>query len=190
MLFKIRTEDVIHDFWVPAFRMKVDAVPGITTSFRVTPTRAGTYPVVCAELCGLGHAVMRSTAFVVAPARFEQWLAKQSAPPAAAGGGSAGGGEKIGGADLAAIGKETFAGDAGCGACHKLADAGTTGTTGPDLDTVLKGASEDQIRTDVVDPSADVASGYQDGIMPQNFGDTLSQQQLDGLVAYLATVSK
>ncbi len=94
VLFKIRSKDVIHDFWVPAFRMKVDAVPGITTSFRVTPTRAGTYPVICAELCGLGHSVMRSTAFVVSPDRFEQWLAKQSAPPAAAGGGT---GEKISG---------------------------------------------------------------------------------------------
>ena len=52
-------KDVLHDFWVPAFRMKIDAVPGITTHYRVTPTKLGTYPVVCAELCGLGHAFMR-----------------------------------------------------------------------------------------------------------------------------------
>lgn len=185
--FKIRSKDVIHDFWIPAFRMKVDAVPGITTSFRVTPTKRGMFAVVCAELCGLGHSVMRSTAYVVSPDRFEQWLAKQSAPPAAAGGGDSG--EKVSGDDLAAIGKEAFA-TAGCGACHKLADAGSSGTTGPDLDTVLTGMSEDQIRTDIVDPDAEIASGFQAGIMPPNFGDTLSQQQLDGLVAYLATVSK
>lgn len=185
--FNIRTEDVIHDFWVPAFRMKIDAVPGITTHVRATPTRIGTYPVVCAELCGLGHAVMRSTAYVVSPSRFDDWLAKQAAPPAAAGSGV---GQKVSGTDLAAIGKETFAGAAGCGACHTLADAGTTGTTGPNLDTVLKGMSEDEIRTDIVDPGAKIAKGYSDGIMPTNFGDTLSQQQLDGLVTYLATVSK
>ena len=55
----MKAKDVIHDFWVPAFRMKIDAVPGITTDYRVTPNRIGNYPVVCAELCGLGHAVMR-----------------------------------------------------------------------------------------------------------------------------------
>src|SRR3712207_2418404 len=56
--FRIRAEDVLHDFWVPAFSMKMDAVPGIETHYRVTPNRRGTYPVVCAELCGLGHATM------------------------------------------------------------------------------------------------------------------------------------
>src|SRR3712207_5699346 len=63
--FFIRSEDVIHDFWVPAFRMKIDAVPGVITDFRVTPNRRGTYPVVCAELCGLGHAYMRDRKSVV-----------------------------------------------------------------------------------------------------------------------------
>ena len=53
--FNVQSKDVIHDFWVPAFRMKIDAVPGITTHIRVTPERVGRYPVVCAELCGLGH---------------------------------------------------------------------------------------------------------------------------------------
>src|ERR687894_1285044 len=53
--FTVQSKDVIHDFWVPAFRMKIDAVPGIDTHLRVTPERQGEYPVVCAELCGLGH---------------------------------------------------------------------------------------------------------------------------------------
>src|SRR3954470_16960862 len=56
VLFHVHTKDVLHDFWVPAFRWKIDAVPGIETLYRVTPTRTGRYPVVCAELCGLGHA--------------------------------------------------------------------------------------------------------------------------------------
>ena len=64
----MQAKDVIHDFWVPAFRMKIDAVPGITTHYRVTPNRLGNYPVVCAELCGLGPRLMRSTAHVVAAA--------------------------------------------------------------------------------------------------------------------------
>src|SRR5207253_11469213 len=76
--FFVRAKDVIHDFWVPAFRMKIDAVPGITTDYRVTPNRIGNYPVVCAELCGLGHAVMRSTAHVMDKPAFDSWLKKEA----------------------------------------------------------------------------------------------------------------
>jgi cytochrome c oxidase subunit II len=186
--FDIDSQDVIHDFWVPAFRVKIDAVPGIVTHLRVTPTRLGAYPVVCAELCGLGHAVMRSTAHVLAPAAFNRWLAQQGAPAAA--GGGAGGGRQPSQAQLAALGRQTFAGAGGCGACHTLADAGTSGTTGPDLGRALRGQSEDEIRTDIVDPNARITPGYSANIMPPNFEQTLSPRQLDGLVAYLATVSK
>ncbi|HEX7290832.1 MAG TPA: cytochrome c oxidase subunit II [Conexibacter sp.] len=185
--FDIQSRDVLHDFWVPAFRVKIDAVPGITTRLRVTPTRLGSYPVVCAELCGLGHAVMRSTAHVVTATAFDRWLAGKQAPAAVAGGGEA---RQLSQEQLVALGRDTFAGDGGCGACHTLADAGTTGTTGPDLDRVLGGQSEEQIRTDIVDPNADIAPGFAANIMPATFAQTLSAQQLDGLVAYLATVSK
>jgi cytochrome c oxidase subunit 2 len=189
--FDVQTRDVLHDFWVPAFRVKIDAVPGITTRLRVTPTKLGTFPVVCAELCGLGHAVMRSTAHVVTAAAFDRWLAGKRAP-AGGGGAGAGGGEtrELSREQLIALGRSTFAGDGGCGACHALAGAGTTGTTGPDLDSALRGQSEDAIRTDIVDPNARIAPGYAANIMPPNFEQTLSAQQLDGLVAYLATVSK
>ncbi|MFY9579326.1 MAG: cytochrome c, partial [Gaiellaceae bacterium] len=89
---------------------------------------------------------------------------------------------------LAATGKQTFTEN--CGACHTLADAGTTGTTGPNLDDALPALSEDEIRTSIVDPNAVVEEGFEPGIMPQDFEETLTAQQLDGLVAYLATVSK
>jgi cytochrome c oxidase subunit 2 len=75
--FNIRTKDVIHAFWVPAFRLQEDAVPGVTTHWRVTATRLGTYPVVCNLLCGLGHSLMRSKVHVVTEARFKEWLASQ-----------------------------------------------------------------------------------------------------------------
>src|SRR6266511_98495 len=113
--FDIETKDVLHDFWVPAFRVKIDAVPGMTTRLRVTPTKLGTFPVVCAELCGLGHAVMRSTAHVLTPAAFDRWLAAKRAPAPAAGGG---GGRAPSQAQLVALGRATFTGDGGCGACH------------------------------------------------------------------------
>jgi cytochrome c oxidase subunit 2 len=75
--FYVTSRDVIHDFWVPAFRMKIDAVPGIDTSYRITPRRLGTYPVVCAELCGLGHSAMRQTAHVLPQGEFDSWLDEQ-----------------------------------------------------------------------------------------------------------------
>jgi cytochrome c oxidase subunit 2 len=83
VVFHLRSLDVIHSFFVPEFSEKLDAVPGIVTTLRVTPTRAGTYPVECTELCGAGHSLMRSTAVVVTPSAFKLWLAKQNpnAPP-------------------------------------------------------------------------------------------------------------
>jgi cytochrome c oxidase subunit 2 len=77
VVFRIRSLDVVHSFFVPEFSQKLDAVPGITTTLRVTPTRIGTYPVECTELCGPGHAFMRSTVYVVSPTRFRSWLASQ-----------------------------------------------------------------------------------------------------------------
>ena len=77
VVFKLRSLDVIHSFFVPEFSEKLDAVPGITTTLRVTPTRIGSYPVECTELCGPGHAFMRSTVYVVSPSRFQAWLAAQ-----------------------------------------------------------------------------------------------------------------
>src|SRR5215210_3874755 len=73
--FTVQSKDVIHDFWVPAFREKIDAVPGIDTTYSVETTRVGDYPVVCAELCGLGHSTMRQTAHVLEKPDFDKWLA-------------------------------------------------------------------------------------------------------------------
>jgi cytochrome c oxidase subunit 2 len=80
--FNIKSVDVIHAFWIPAFRLQIDAVPGITTHYRATPDRLGSYPVICNLLCGAGHALMRSTIHVVRPAVFEAWLKSQPNPAA------------------------------------------------------------------------------------------------------------
>jgi cytochrome c oxidase subunit 2 len=179
--FDIRAKDVIHDFWVPNFSQKIDAVPGITTHYRVTPNREGTYPVVCAELCGLGHSVMRSRVRVVSPQEFDAWLGEQTKPAAPA---------NASPEQLAAAGKQVFTGGAGCSGCHTLADAGASGQIGPNLDQVLKGQSEDEIRQDVVAPNATIAKGYGPDIMPSNFGQTLSDSELDALVAYLKEATR
>jgi cytochrome c oxidase subunit II len=80
--FNIRSVDVIHAFWIPAFRLQIDAVPGVTTHWRATPDRLGSYPVVCNLLCGVGHSLMRSTIHVVRPAAFQTWLKSQSSTAA------------------------------------------------------------------------------------------------------------
>ena len=182
--FKVHALDVLHDFWVPQFRMKIDAVPGLETSYRITPTRLGTYPVVCAELCGLGHSVMRSTAKVVTPAEFNAWIAKQKAPAGVAAAPSASGGKPAG---PKVDGKAVFAAN-GCGGCHTLADAGTNGQVGPVLDKVLKGKDAAFIKTSIQDPSAEIAAGFQD-IMPKTYAKSLSPAELDALVKYLGSVA-
>ena len=198
--FNVKALDVIHDFWVPAFRMKIDAVPGITTRYRVTPNRLGTFPVVCAELCGLGHAVMRSTAQVLTPADFDAWVAKQKA----AGGGAAAGGTTApaGGAEADTTGekkataidaKQLFTDGNGtataCGACHTLADAATSAATGPDLDKTLADSDAAFIKEAILKPDAKISEGFQGGIMPKNYGDTLSDEEVDALVMYLDKVA-
>jgi mono/diheme cytochrome c family protein len=72
-----------------------------------------------------------------------------------------------------------------CGGCHTLAQAGTTGTTGPDLDDALKGMSAADISQSISDPNAKITPGYPANVMPQNFGQTLTPPQLQQLVAYL-----
>jgi cytochrome c oxidase subunit II len=86
--FNMRSKDVIHAFWIPAFRLQDDVVPGITTHYRATPDRLGSYPIVCNLLCGVGHSLMRATIHVVTPARFQAWVRSELSP--GSGGGASG----------------------------------------------------------------------------------------------------
>src|SRR3546814_11446080 len=73
----LRSKDVLHDFYVPQFRAKMDLVPGIVTYFWMTPTKEGTYDILCAELCGVGHHNMRGTVVVESREAFDTWLSEQ-----------------------------------------------------------------------------------------------------------------
>lgn len=187
--FDVKSKDVIHDFWVPDFRMKIDAVPGITTHYRVTPKNPaaiGDHPIVCAELCGLGHAFMRQTAHILSQPNFDKWVQKMTARPAAGGGG--GGGAAVDAKALFTDG-DADTGATACATCHTLADAGAKGQVGPDLDKVLKGKDAAFIKESILDPDKEIAPGFQAGVMPPNFGDTLSAEQVDALVKYLSEVT-
>jgi cytochrome c oxidase subunit II len=201
--FRVRTEDVLHDFWVPEFRLKTDAVPGLTTKIRVTPNRLGEYEVVCAELCGLGHATMRQNVRVVSEKEFGEWVAseqdKEGGGAGGGGAGGAGGGGAGGAGDDQAAGKEVFTGDGGCAACHTLADAGSESAIGPGLDELTADARkfgrqegqspEEYVRTAIVDPDAFLVPDYNKGVMPTDFEGRLSPAEIDALVKYLLSVS-
>ncbi|HWG09001.1 MAG TPA: cytochrome c oxidase subunit II [Solirubrobacteraceae bacterium] len=77
--FGLHSKDVIHAFWIPAFRLQEDVVPGITVHYRATPDRLGTYPIVCNLLCGVGHSLMRAQVHVVTAARFKEFLKQRAA---------------------------------------------------------------------------------------------------------------
>lgn len=175
----IRALDVLHSFWVPEFGQKQDGVPGSVNHLKVTPTRVGTYPVICTELCGLGHATMRSEAEVMPAAEFDEWAAAQRRAASA------------GGADA---GKALYT-ENGCGGCHTFAPAGSKGNVGPDLDTLAAAAQkagkplDEFVRESIVQPSAYVAPGYPDNVMPKTYGQ-LPKPSVDALVQYLTQSSK
>jgi len=171
---QMESEDVIHSFWVPEWRLKQDVVPGITTRYLITPDKPGAFPVICTELCGLGHATMRTSAVVLSSAAFDAWIEEER--QAASAGGTA-------------QGERVFA-DQGCGSCHVLAAAGATGQVGPSLDETLPGLSADAIRQSIADPNAQIAPGFQPGVMPPDYGEKLSDEQLDALVQYLMDATK
>lgn len=92
IVLKMRAEDVIHDLYVPEWRVKQDVVPGITTDLIVNTKGTGTFPIICAELCGVGHGTMRSRVQVLSQADYDQWLqesTRKAQATAAAGGAAA-----------------------------------------------------------------------------------------------------
>jgi cytochrome c oxidase subunit II len=173
--------DVIHGFFVAEWRVKADAVPGIINRTFATPDRTGTFKVLCSALCGPGHAGMsnQNVTKVVSTADFTKWVASQKKA-----------------SSTASPGEKIFAGSIGCGGCHTLSKAHTTGTVGPNLDdiaTAAKAAGEstaDFVRESIVTPNKVIAKGYPPNVMPENFASTLSKQQLDDLVAYISGETK
>jgi cytochrome c oxidase subunit II len=171
----ITSKDVIHSFWVPEFSQKQDAVPGQHNTIVVTPTRTGTFPVICTELCGLGHALMRSHADVVTKAKFASFLEN--------------------GASAGPPGLAVFQQN-GCGSCHTFRPANATGKVGPDLDNLKaeaakanRGSLDAFIHESIVNPAAYIAPGFSDA-MPHIFGSQIPADQLQQLVQYLSQGAK
>lgn len=190
----MRSLDVIHSVFVPQFSQKEDVVPGLVTQLHITPTRLGTFPLECTELCGLGHSLMRSQAIVMEPAAFDAWLRQQErsagpAPPSTTP--STTSTTSTTPISPSAAGLTVFNQNS-CSTCHTLSAANATGTVGPDLDKLVSYAQQAKqplapfIHQSIVDPNAYIQPGYPKDVMPQTFGHQLTKEQLDALVTFLA----
>ncbi len=182
VLLKITSADVNHAFWIPQMRIKKDAMAGKITTVHITAIEPGVYPIVCAELCGAGHAVMRSQAVIEAEPTFQTWVQSQIGAKQRAAGAPA---------DLKTLGRQLY-NQYGCNACHKLTDAGATGLVGPALDGIGSRAgnivpgqtAEEYIRTSIVKPTAYITPNYQP-VMPGDYGQRMSEAEIETLVQYL-----
>lgn len=181
VVLKMQSQDVIHSFWVPEFRIKQDVVPGRITEYRITPILLGSYKVRCAELCGLRHSYMERPVIVSSQADYDAWVKQQAAAAAAA---AAAGGP--------ANGKLLVAKN-GCLGCHSLDGSTLVGPTWQGLfgsqvklsngQTVT--ADEAYLTESIANPSAKVVAGFPDGIMPKF---NLTDKEISDIVAYIETL--
>ena len=170
------SQDVIHSFYVPAFRIKQDVLPGRYTVAWFHATKPGTYHLFCAEYCGTMHSGMIGDVVVMEPAQYQEWLS----------GGAATG-------SLANTGQGIF-GSLGCSTCHRFDTQGRgpnlTGLFGKPVlleDGRTVTADENYIRESILSPSAKVVSGFKP-IMP-TFQGIVSEEQVNALVAYIKSLS-
>lgn len=183
--FILTSTDVTHSFWVPEFRLKQDTVPGQERSLRLTPTRVGNYKVRCAELCGTSHFAMESAVNVLSEEDFEIWRQKRLGVYVEAGGEAP---------DPAEVGKQVAA-SAGCAACHSIDGSALVGPTWKGLagsarvfaDGASATADDAYLHESIVDPAAKIVQGFAD-VMPKNFGQTLTEAEITGLIEYIKTL--
>jgi cytochrome c oxidase subunit 2 len=173
----IGSEDVIHAYYIPAFRTKMDAVPGRTTTMWFEATKPGTYRLFCAEYCGMSHSKMGGQVVAMEPDEFQTWLA---------------GGTPTG--TLADQGAKLF-GDLGCATCHTGQNQqgrgpSLVGVFGSEV-TLATGekvkADEAYIRESLLTPAAKMVAGYPP-LMP-TFQGVINEEQLMALTAYIKSLA-
>ncbi len=171
------SQDVIHSFYVPAFRIKQDVLPGRYTTAWFHATKPGTYHLFCAEYCGTQHSGMIGQVVVMEPAQYESWLS---------GGGASG--------SLADNGQALFQ-QLGCSTCHRSDTQGRgpnlVGVYGKPVQledgrTVM--ADENYVRESILSPAAKIVAGFKP-IMP-TFQGIVSEDQVNALVAYIKSLSQ
>jgi cytochrome c oxidase subunit 2 len=183
--------DVVHGFFVPAFRVKVDAVPGRTNSTWVTPTLAGVFDVECTVICGPTHSYMLSKVHVVSAEAFDAWAASPTTEPPGEGGSAGTVAAKPPPADPAARGK-ALAEEKGCTGCHSDDGSELVGPTFKRLwgkrETLEGGkkvlVDERYVIESIKEPSEQIVKGYPDA-MPS---EPLTDAQIQDVIAWLKTL--
>ena len=180
----LRSKDVLHNFYVPQFRVKMDLVPGLVSYIWFTPTVVGSYEIICSEYCGVGHYNMRGRVTVDSTKDYQQWLA--TLPTFA---------ETLNKSTVTGLAEQgkNLAQSQGCLACHsvdggKSLGPGWKGLYGKTENLVGGGsivADEDYLKKSITDPAADLVDGFPNVMVPYN----LSEEQLDAFVAYIRTLS-
>jgi cytochrome c oxidase subunit 2 len=174
---KMISEDVIHSFYVPAFRTKQDVLPGRFTTAWFEATKPGTYHLFCAEYCGTQHSKMVGRVVVMSPTEYEAWLSGKSGDVS----------PQVAGAALFEQHR--------CGSCHGAATAqmrgptleGIYGKMIPLADGSAVPADDDYLRESIVRPGSKIVAGYQN-LMP-TFEGQLSEEELNDLLAYIKSLS-
>ena len=180
VLLQMTSNDVIHSFWVPEFRVKQDLVPGRITELRFTPTLVGNYKVRCAEICGTSHAYMESPVVVATQGDFDTWMAEQVQLAKEAAATPEGRGQALVVAN-------------GCAACHSTTGAPGIGPTWFGLfehevelaDGSVVIADEAYIHESIKAPQAKIVAGFENQLMP-TYGFT--DEQIDDIIAYIKTL--
>jgi cytochrome c oxidase subunit 2 len=173
------SNDVIHSFWVPEFRVKQDIVPGQVTELRITPTLLGNYKVLCAELCGASHAYMEGLVKVVDLANFEFWIADQQAT-----------------VDIDPVLQgQQLVQQYGCTTCHSLDGSIKIGPSWKDLyestvtlddgSTII--ADQAYLISSILEPNLYVHKGFPANVMP-SFTEILDQTQIESIVAFIESL--
>ena len=184
------SEDVIHDFGIPAFRQKIDVVPGRYTSTWYKPTKTGTYDIFCDQYCGTNHSLMVGKVVVVEPGQYVEWLAGTWRPD-----GSKGHGERnaVDGS-MAHQGRQLFM-KLNCIQCHNTQNPRAPvleeiyGTRRQFKDGTSVVADDEYLRESIRKPRAKVREGWEP-IMPHFGPDKVSPEDLNKVVAYIKSLKK
>ena len=179
--FDVESKDVIHGWWVPAWRVQINATPGQTNKLRATPNKIGDFKVVCTFICGSGHPLMGTNVQGSIPSRIK--VVSQEDYKAFLADAKAKADEAAANPNAAAV---AVFNTAGCGGCHAWKAAGSAGAIGPSLDGLGSAPdAENFVRQSIEEPGAVITAGYSDQ-MPKDFKSKLKPADLDVLVKALA----
>lgn len=182
----LRSKDVLHDFWVPEIRAKMDAVPGMITYFWFEPTKLGEYEILCAELCGRGHHTMRGVMDVVSLEQYGTWLETQLTWSEIKAGVKPLSPEVIRGRQVAESN--------GCFACHTLDGSETVGPTWQGLwgrvvtmtDDSTQVVDEAYVRESITDPNVRIRQGFSPVMIPYE----LAEEDMADLILFLKNTAE